>query len=637
MRLSRLRPKAFLVGTVVSLFVLALACGPAATPTPTATPSPTRPAPTPTPTPTTGTIPTPTAATPTGATATPTNTPVVVIPTATPTPTVVARQEAPEPKNPVGTLVFVINDVPSGVGLGSAQAPVEPMKDWGAGETLFRPSLDGRDFVTPWLAKSFNMAPDLSKVTIQLQEGVQFHDGWGEMTADDVAWTLNDANGALNPTSIHGQAGDFAALFGEVKALDRYTIEIPFKAFDPRWNSNFTNLAGQAFVVFSKRIYDEKGADWMRDNLPVGTGPYDIIEWVKDDRAVLEALPTHWDKPGQVKTLRFVEIPETATRVAMMRTGEADVATLPLKEIPPLLDGGFVTGGIGSAQELLIAFSGNLWEEKHAVTGQPLDYAGVYAADHPWVGNPFSPNDRNNPPGMDDMEQARLVRWALAMAYDREALNEQLQAGLGWPTYIGFFSPKDPNWDDKFKVPYDPQKAKEFLAQAGFPNGFEVQIFGQSDTEIRSEIADAVGGYWQQIGLKVTVLHYPYAVFRPSIVSRSNVVPHINSCDDSRTPNPWDWPRALTFTSRTRGGFSCSVESPFIAETFAKVAGEPDPAKRLAMNLELLEYLHHQMLAAGTIAVPDLIVWNPKSIREWQMRPGRFCCFNSTHNIMPAR
>ncbi len=168
----------------VGLLVVALDCGPAATPTPSPTPTATtapratQPSATSTPTPT--------------ATATPTPTLPVLAPTPTPGTTV----QVPQPKSPVGTITFVVPSVPSGVGLNRAQAP-ESYMYLGITEQLFRPQ--GDELVGPWLATDWQIAPDFSQATITIRSGVQFHKGWGELTAHDIAWSANDTNAAITP------------------------------------------------------------------------------------------------------------------------------------------------------------------------------------------------------------------------------------------------------------------------------------------------------------------------------------------------------------------------------------------------------------------------------------------------------
>lgn len=530
----------------------------------------------------------------------------------------------PQPQTPKGTVVIGVGQISEGGSLNRAQRG-EVEVYWGAAETLFT-TASGPKFGQMWLAKSWDLAADLSKVTISLQQGVQFHKGYGEMTADDVVWSINDANSRVTSESIHAQAGDLAGMFGPWTVVDRYTVDAPFVLFDPRWMDNALSDGWQPTAINSKAAYDKMGADWLRDNV-VATGPFEVEEWVRDDRVLMNAVTNHWRKPPAIQRLTYRAIPEDTTREAALETGEVDVATVALKDAPGLISKGYQKGGTQGGSELNIPFGGNLWEKTHASTGAPLERKG-FDTSKPWIGDPDNASS---------MEKARLVRWALSMAIDREALAETVGAGLSWPTYIAFFNPIMPQWQDKWKVPYDPQKARDYLNQAGYPNGFDITIFGQSDTPIRAEIANAVAGFWRDLGLRVTVESYPYQTFRPSLVERSASTPFVNSCDDGRTPRPWDWPVARTLTSLTRGGFSCALEDPFIAEQFKLTSREPDTQKRIDANNKVADHLHQEMLVPGTITFPVFFLYNPRSIQSWDARPSLSGPITAPENIVPAR
>jgi ABC-type transport system substrate-binding protein len=275
---------------------------------------------------------------------------------------------------------------------------------------------------------------------------------------------------------------------------------------------------------------------------------------------------------------------------------------------------------------LNIAFAGNLWEKTDR-DGNVLDRPGLITS-NPWIGDPDDPAS---------MESARKVRHALAMGYDRSELNDVLASGLGWETSIGYFNDKAPEFQDRWKVEFDPDAAKDLLAEAGYPNGFDIEIFGQSDTRIRQEMAQAVGAMWQQnLGLNVTVQSYEYSVFRPTIVDRSASIPFMNSCDDGRFPRPWDWPVGLVTSSLSRGGFSCGLEAPLIRDNFLKSANEGDIVKRRALTDEVADYFYTEMLMPSTVTFPVVLVYNPRSIAEWNMRPSLSGPITSPELIVPG-
>lgn len=604
-----------LIGLLGIFGAIAVACGSGGSDSPTATSS-------------SGTS--PTATTDPGTTGTA---------TAQPTSTSAPSGTAPQPDNPVGTISVAVFNIAPGVGIGSNQAPVEAMQYWGVGEGLF--AVDGDGNTINKLATGWELADDLSSVTITLREGVRFQgkDGqdFGNFSADDVVYTLNDANAFTNPTSIHGQAGDFAALFGEVEKIDENTVRIPFNTFDLRWNGNFLNEQAQGTAFFSKTAFDTMGEEWLQDNI-ISTGPFQVDEWIQDDRAVLKKVDyDHWFKNAEIETLRFIEVPEPSTRVAQVRAGQVDIAdAVPLKDIKPLVDDGFRAEQVTKAGRVhQVIFSGNYWEFNNAATGEPLDLAGRFNNDLPWQGNPNDP---------EDMAEARDVRWALAMAVDRDLIIDTILDGFGQQASLEYVDTTASYFQDRWLIPYDPEAAEARMATTAWPDGkFPINIWtggelgGSSGTN--AEINDAVAGMWQAIwpDMDIQVFKSAYSIIRPSLVGRTNTIPYGGDCDEGATTIPFDWPHGLTETSFTRGGFGCGIEIPKIAETFTAVSNTTDLQGRIALNTELVDYLYDQMIFMGTVQVPTFVVFNPNSISSWAGTPSSFTTMNEFESIVLAR
>jgi peptide/nickel transport system substrate-binding protein len=382
----------------------------------------------------------------------------------------------------------------------------------------------------------------------------------------------------------------------------------------------------------------------MRANF-IGTGPFQVVEHTEGIRGTYEKVPyDHWRKNASIDRLIVMAAAEEATRMAMLRAGEIDVAFIDPKDHAEMAERGFMAVGTGNGTQEGVFFPGNLWESTNALTGEPINFGGIYVNDIPWTGNPFTPDDADNPSGIDDMEQARLVRQALAISVNRDEIIEFVLGGVGTPVYVDYFSVNNPLWDSKYEYPYDPAKAEELLDQAGYPRGsngirFDIPLFvgpelggGEGPA---GEIGDAITGFWSEVGLNPQVLKYAYAVFRPGLVGRGTVTPFLTSCDDGQEAYPWDWPKGLVMTTLTRGGFGCGNESPELLEWYQQAAGEPDRQARIEINNQVLEYLHFWALNPGYVSVPTAYFANPKSISEWPMHAGN--SFNSPENIVSAR
>ena len=573
---------------------------------------------------------------------------VVVTATAIPTATalpIAALEPAPAPINPSGTLSIAVFNVEPGVGLGSSQAPVEAMQYWGVGEGLF--AMDPGGTVIPRLATGFTIATDLSYVDVDIRSGVKFHGDFGEFSADDVVWTMNDANANTNPTSIHGQAGDFAALFTSVEKIDDDTVRFNFNSFDLRWNGNFLNEQAQGTAMLPKAACPEytdesRNCAFLQDKI-IATGPYEVSEWIQDDRAVITKVGyDHWRKNANAETIRIIEVPEPSTRVALLRTGEVDIAdSIPLKDIRPLAESGFKAESITRAGRVHeIIFSGNYWEENHAVTGEDLKRtgSGYCVHDLPWVGC----NIEGKQPG--DMEEARNVRWALAKAIDRELLSDTILDGFGTVASMEYVDTTAPWFQERWLIPYDPQSAMDQMETTAWPTGkFTIGIWtggelgGSSGSN--AELNDAIAGMWLALwpDMDIQVFKSAYSIIRPGLVGRTNTIPYAGDCDEGSTTIPFDWPHGLTETSRTRGGFGCGIEIPEISDAFGEVSLMTDPVERSARNVKMVDYLYDQMIFAGTVQVPTLVVYNPNSVSNWLGTPSMFATMNEFESIELAR
>jgi peptide/nickel transport system substrate-binding protein len=521
-------------------------------------------------------------------------------------------------------VVFVVQTVGKGSGMNGTQGA---NNYFGVTESAFMTEWDGG--AVPMLVKEWEISPDQTKLTWHLQEDVQFHKGHGEMTAEDVAWNLNDTNATTNPESIAGMAGDYAAMFGESRAIDDYTVEIDVKSYNVTWYANQLNVESIAFGVYSSNACEENGEEWCKTNI-IGTGPFEMVEFRDDERVTVKAVPDHWRETAKISQLTILQIPEEATRKAMLTTGEADMGIVPIREEQSLIERGLKVTNSGRVDEIPVNFGGNFWETNHALTGEPLVSPGLDPT-KPWIGDPSN---------AESMERARKVRQALAMAFDKDLINQTLFNGSGVPYHINMFSPADPNFQDKWEIEFNKAEAMRLLDEAGYPAGsggkrMDAVLFGASTNANWSEPVEAIAGFWREIGVFTEIQKTDYAVFRPTVVDRSNSWMFVQSCRHNRG-QAWDWPRGEQATSLTRGGFGCGVEIPKILETFRAVNAEPDASARIQLNNGLADYMLEWMPAAGIVALPSNVVFNPRSIESWNMRKGFESFYNAPERIVPA-
>jgi ABC-type transport system substrate-binding protein len=555
---------------------------------------------------------------------------------ASPTPSPIT--DVSEPKGRIGSITFVEASVRKSAGTNGTQS------------MNYRFGLTEAPFMTEWpgevkgmLVQAWERSADGGTLRLQAREGVEFHKGWGPYTADDLAWNLNDTNGSVNTESISWNAGDYAGLFGEAVVVNGW-VELPVKNWDVRWAANQLNMESQTMEIFSMKACAEMGTDWCNRNI-IGTGPFELVEYRDNERVIGVALDKHWLETPQFERIVFIEVPEAATRRAMMLTGEADVGDLTAPDQADLLARGYRAADSHGWNERVTAFSGNFWELTNVQDGSALEPWNTlpFAKDLPWVGAPSDwavpYTDTDNPAGMDDMEQARLFRHALSMAIDRELINEQLFSSLGVPFYINMFNPTDPNFQDKWIVSYDPAAAEAMLDKAGYPRGnggVRVEVELLTSPGANEEVQEAVAGFWDAVGIKSTAIVNPYSTYRPTLVDRTTDKITTHGCRHNNGL-PWDWPRGAQATSLTRGGFGCSTELPFVLEAFQATNLQDDTAARIEINNAMAEQMFHWMPYAGLVAIPKQVIYNPKAIAKWEMRDCFECLHSAQARIVPAK
>jgi ABC-type transport system substrate-binding protein len=487
-------PKFLILGSLTILLVAMLACGSSATSTPipeqaTAVPGITAAVPTSAPSSGKASVPAPTA-----------------VPTKPP-------QAAPKPS---GTLNVGQKELGPYVGnpkmIGNPQIFLNsaiPIT-----ETLGMAGFDS-GAVVPMLAESWDISADAQTWTFHIRKGVQFHKGFGEMTAEDVVFSHRQ----IADSDKHARSANAAEMFfaedGNQTTPDNYTWVVdmgqPFSEV-PLYELIGTPRAVGAWVV-SKKQWDEEGEEEANFNT-AATGPWEIDEAKTGEFWRMKAVENHWRVTPAFAELVFHEIPEESARVAGFKTGNLDTFIMALDSISEVesVDGAALMQ-VPNAVQAGVNFYGQTYMPARDGGGEMWPN---YNPDLPWV----SPNSDINSP---EWATARTVRLALAIAIDREAIVANMLQGFGRPLtlkdWMGF-EDRLPSPEEAW--PYDPARAKSLLAEAGYPNGFTATL----TTAIRGapsevEACEAVAQYWDAIGINVDFQRVPYGTYRPTAVART--------------------------------------------------------------------------------------------------------------------
>jgi len=278
----------------------------------------------------------------------------------------------------------------------------------------------------PALAQGFDFAEDAKSATFRLRPGTKFHDG-SPMTPADVKWSFEHYHGAWGEV-LHEQTADVEIVDGGTL---RFHFKQPFLDFPILLGTG--NVCGAGWVV-PAAYYQKAGQDGFMQK-PIGAGPYKLVSQQPGVRLDFEAFDDYY-RPVHVKQFAMLSVPEAATRVAMLERGEADIMYF----VP-----GELIDRVKSNPKLTLApvVSGNWW----------LEFPGF--------------QDPMNP-----FHDVR-VRQAISLAIDRDAMNQTECDGMG---------EVDGNWindDVEYGMPWPKwehniAKAKQLMAEAGHPDGFNV-------------------------------------------------------------------------------------------------------------------------------------------------------------------
>ena len=463
-------------------------------------------------------------------------------------------------------------------------------------------SRDNEMNFVPILAKEWSVSPDNLTWTFKLEKGVQFHKGYGEMTANDWIYSIEQA-GAEGST--HGVSGTIRRIFlcdeCWMRAGDDHTLQVHTGTIGV-WDMFFYLMgpSGAQVWVVSKAQVDDVGEEEASRNA-AGTGPWEIVE-SSSDRWELRAVQNHWRKTPNFDELVFHEIPEESTRVANFAAGQIDTFPMAPDSIAAIerVDGVKFMAQQG-AVESRMGFYGSFYVGIGTEDERP-----GYNPDLPWVSsNP----DVNSP----EWDRARKVRLAMATSIDREKIvNELLKGnattGVMWG-WFGWDHLMDPDmvWD------FDPDGARQLLADAGYPEGFKLDLWPAiRGVPAEVEGCEAVANMWRDIGLDVNFRKEPFGNLVQLQFSRSY---EGITCHNS---NPLFEPlTVLKNVFNTKGGWNAGAEHPFLDEATDRANELFNSAERYAVTREIGRWMFDNVMDIGLYNLdivwpigPKLEVWD---------------------------
>jgi peptide/nickel transport system substrate-binding protein len=419
--------------------------------------------------------------------------------------------------------------------------------------------IDRNGKIVAALAKSHKISKDGKEYTFVLKKGVKFHDG-RPFDAEDVKFTferLMDPKTAI----VHPE---YCKDIDSVQAVDNHTVKIRLKNV----NSMFLfNLArGDSIIV------NRQGADKLKSE-PIGTGPFKFVEWVRGDHITLAKFGNYHSKGvPYLDKVTFKFIGDPSAQIASLKAGDIDAIAYDVSPENALLlekDPKFkVLNGYTTTKVIL------------------------------------STNNTRKP--FTDIR----VRRAMAYAIDRNALIKGAMSGFGVP--IGsHMDPGNPYYIDLTSVyPYNPQKAKQLLNDAGYPNGFEAVIKLPERYAYAKRSGEIIADMLSQVGIKLRIELVEWGQWIDRVFKNADydltVIGHAEPFDISIYANPKYYFR---------------YDSPKFQETLKKAEMEPNPKVQKELYIACQKIITEDAVNGFLFVLPSLPTMKKEVMNWWKDYP----------------
>jgi peptide/nickel transport system substrate-binding protein len=432
-------------------------------------------------------------------------------------------------------------------------SPVTRWLDPGEGESTITPYLllyalhDGLlkpmpgQASAPSLAESWSMAKDMASAEFTLR-AAKFHNG-DPVTAEDVKFSFERYRG--------GAAKALKDAVKEIQVLAPNRVRFVFKEPWPDFPAFYGTFVASAGWVVPKKYVEQVGEEGFR-KAPIGAGPYKFVSFNPGVELVVEAFDGYWRKQPSIKRIIFRSLPDETSRAAALKSGDVDLAML---------------------------LSGPTAQDVKRTPGMRLaaPLLGIFWLDFPDQWNPKSP------------WADKRVRLAASLALDRQGLNDAETLGMSRPT--GSTVPRDFEFALPFDAPaFNPARARQLLAQAGYPNGFD----GGELTPFPpyNSMGEAIQGWLQAVGIRTRMRPMERGAFMTAWREKKlrGVVLAISGVSGNAAT------RLESFVTKT-GAFAYG-SLPEVDDLFRRQEKELDRKKREALLHQIQRILHEQVVQA---------------------------------------
>ncbi len=450
----------------------------------------------------------------------------------------------------------------------------------------------------PGVAERWELAKDGLSWTFYIRKGVRWHNG-DPVTAHDVKFSLERH---ASKESIGSGAARLRRDIKSIEVIDDYTVRVHTNGVQVYFAQNLSPATYQEGALMPKKYIETVGVEGFRKK-PIGSGPWKFVRNVPGDRIEFEAVDyPHFSGTPHFRRLTLLLVPEESTRVAMVRTGEAAIASVSPESI----------------------------KEIRVAKLRLLSVPGTMQATYQMYGLQ-RPESQKNP--LAD----KRVREALSLAIDRKQIIDHLmygQARMPMP-FANFEYSADidtERWQkwSREAFRYDPKRARQLLAEAGYPKGFELNFANtaMAGTPFMSQIGLAIGDFWNRIGIKVRNTNYEWGSFAPLLLGDQNklvgvVSMHRTAGRPVAAPRIYAGFHSKGATHLFGRGDHCAELCKTFDELSDAVNVEPDAGKRAGITNRMIELVSDAWIAVPIIEGMGYWAVNPKRVGEFKGIPGR--------------
>ena len=416
--------------------------------------------------------------------------------------------------------------------------------------------------VEPCLATEWEQIDDLNW-HFTLRQGVKFHDG-NEMTSEDVVYSFERIMNS-------GVVSSYVDYIDKIVADGDYAVTITIKM---PYAQIIQALTYPAAVIVSKAAAEASGDAFSQN--PVGTGPYAFVERFEADSITLKAFDEYWGEKAKTENLVFKVIPEGSQRTIMLENGEADI----ICDVPA-----------NDASRIAEDENLKLYNE----TGNKY-YALYFKADSTTpVGN-------------------KLVRQAIEYAIDKQALADAVMAGyaqvgslLTTPSIVGYNAEKDRG------NLYDVDKAKELLTEAGYPDGFDIDVYVRTG-QIYEEIATIVQAQLAEVGINANIILLESTKITEQLYSGGEIPINISFYNNICGDTDFIMQKLLPTT------YGQTYFNDEMVDIITRARAETDATKRQAVYDEFFDLMAEDMPQLA-LFYEQIIVGTSKNVEGFYINP----------------